>query len=155
MQDPDAPIACAEIILRGAKRKFLGWNPACPSQPTVLYQAFTLRQDESYLSVDRLSRSTCEASFARWPANLLAAASLHVGRVRDLGLRVEPRTQDAPDDPAHAGIVGLPSAHASEGEFERAKVLAIALCEMSRLLALRGPEVLSKLRRDYDQRAGQ
>jgi hypothetical protein len=149
---PEDAIACSEILLRGIKRKYLEWDPAQPEFPRVHYSAFALNPDEVYLSVDRLAVSSVGQSFSRWYEEALEAAmSLHTGRVRDLGLSVESRRQDTPENPAHAGISGLPSPYGPEEDHHRATVLALALREMARFVTYRDESIPVKLRQRQEQ----
>jgi len=114
----DKSIACSEILLRGIRWKHLEWDEEA-ADVTVRSDAFIRQRRpdgtvDSDLSVDRLRYSTVEQSFARWGTlftkgkltGMPVARSLHTGWLRDLGLRV--LASPTPENPAHAGIHGLP-----------------------------------------------
>jgi hypothetical protein len=132
-------------LLRGLRQRHVVWDPA-PGTLKASDDAFLLRREEQYLSVDRNDPATVDKSFGRWPATfLVAAVSLHTGKVRDLGLRVEPVPE--PGQPDHAGIFGLPTIYGPEEQAVEAYRLASDLNEMARFVACRSPEVAEKARR--------
>jgi len=85
------PLPVCQIVFRAIRKRWLDQGQQ------VLSAAFMLRTDETGLSVDTTSAKSC--------ASLLkncAVASLHVGRIRSLGLDV---ISDAAE---HANILGIP-----------------------------------------------
>ena len=138
-------IHCSEILLRGLQQKHVDWDPRT-AKPTASDDAFLLRRNEEYLSVDRNDPATVHESFTRWPATfLVAAVSLHTGKVCDLGLRVEPVPD--PANPVHAGVFGLPTIYGPEDQAAEAYRLAGDLREHCRFVACRTPEVAERARR--------
>jgi hypothetical protein len=102
-----------------ARRKWID-----PETQQVLPAAFIRRpepKDEDGLSVDIESPISCAASLR----DCFGVASLHVGRIRGLGLDVEV------DSPPHANIVGVPR---EMEDVERMEWLASQLAKQSRLV---------------------
>jgi hypothetical protein len=112
-------LPCAEIVYRALLRK--QWIDE--DTGTIKADAYFLRSHESGLSVNLASVRSPEQCAAKFK-KCHGIASLHVGRVRDLGLDVE---QDSPD---HANITGLPSREDDPAKAER---LAGLLAKRSRL----------------------
>jgi len=99
-------LQCRDIVLRALirARHFDRVNRR------ILAAAFMLRENEEGLSVSYDSTpQQCAAGFNKCHG----VASLHVGRIRDLGLDV------IPDEPRHANIVGLPHREHDPAEAER------------------------------------
>lgn len=150
----DETVHCAEVLLRGVRQRQLVWD-ADLGELTVSIDAFRLRPSDSYLSVDRNDPSSVDLSFERWdsPTFLVAAVSLHTGRVRSLSLRVE----GVPEDnwASHAGVFGLPCPpfERPDDEAEAFRV-ASDLQEMSRFVACRSPENEAKARRKHEETHG-
>ena len=98
-------LECHDIVLRALIRAaHIDREKKC-----VLAAAFMLREDEESLSVSYdCTPQVCAAGFKK----CYGVASLHVGRVRDLGLDV------IPDEPNHASIVGLPHKEYNQVEAE-------------------------------------
>ena len=91
-------LPCSEIVYRGMRsRRWLD-----PTRENVLPAAFFRRPNETDgLSVN--PSSECDIKYVRELLNPChGVVSLHVGRVRDLGLEVEQ------DESKHACIKGLP-----------------------------------------------
>jgi len=122
-------LPCSTLLHRGA-RKSTWLNP---DEDQFLPVAFELRPYENDLSVDRVAlRSQEEAKTGLDPCHGLA--TLHTGRIRDLGLDVIP---DAlADNPAHAKIIGLPS---QEEDLAQAQFFATQLARQSRVVWRRKP----------------
>lgn len=115
------PLSCSAIVYRALLRK--QWIDEDTGR--VKADAYFLRKsrNEQGLSVriaSVCSPEQCAASFK----NCYGVASLHVGRVRDLGLDV------VPDSPSHANIIGLPYREDDPALAER---LAGLLARQSRL----------------------
>jgi len=141
----DGTVACPEILLRGLRQRHVEWD-ADTETFSASEAAFLLRRTEDYLSVDRRAPDRVHESFEHWPAEfLVAAASLHTGKVRALGLDVEPVPEAG--NPAHAGILGLPSIYGPVDEAAEAYRLASDLREQCRFVAYRTPEVAERARR--------
>ena len=116
------PLPCSHIVYRALLRR-----PGCidPATNTLLPGAFLLRPppaDADGLSVDIDSPATCVSGFKK----TYGVASLHVGRVRNLGLDVKP------DEGTHACIVGLPNSQDDPANAER---LAVELAKIARYIA--------------------
>jgi hypothetical protein len=93
------PLACSTIVYRAMSRK--KWVDKSTEPATVLPAAFIRRPppaDVDGLSVDSLSAESCISPLRE----SFGAASLHVGRIRGLGLDV------VIDHAPHANIVGIP-----------------------------------------------
>jgi hypothetical protein len=119
------PLPCSAIVYRALFKK--GWI----NEDTggVKADAFFLRERDlpSGLSVNiaaTCSPQQCAANFD----GCSAVASLHVGRVRDLGLDV------VPDSKTHANIKGLPYREDNRAEAER---FAGLLAKQSRLIRVK------------------
>ena len=144
---------CSEILLRGVMSP-KDLEPDGPGHaPIVRHTAFLLRRSEDELSVDRLGRNpgqSPQASFDRWDRQFrdgaLAAVTLHTGRVRGLGLEVVP--SPGPENPAHAGIRGVPH---QEDDYRRAMYLASELQEMARFVRFRDESVERELRGRWER----
>lgn len=114
------PLACSTIVYRAMARK--NWVDA--TTQSILPAAFMRRlppADEDGLSVDIHSARSCSLALNKCHG----VASLHVGRVRNLGLDV------VVDEPPHANITGLPSTTDDAARTER---LASQLARQARLV---------------------
>lgn len=118
------PLSCSAIIYRALlKKQWIDEDTA-----RVKADAYFLRRNknEKGLSVNiaaRCSPKQCAAKFNK----CFALASLHVGRIRDLGLDV---IQDSSD---HANLIGLPDVNDDTARAER---LAGLLAKQSRIIGL-------------------
>jgi hypothetical protein len=99
-------LQCQQIVLRALIRA-----PHIDRvKKRVLAAAFILRDNEQELSVKyECTSEECAGQFNK----CYGVASLHVGRVRDLGLDV------VPNQPRHANVVGLPHPGSDFVEAER------------------------------------
>ena len=116
------PLTCSKIVYRAMTRK--SWVNRTTEQPTILPSAFIRRpppSDDDGLSMDILSAESCTAPFRE----SFGSASLHVGRIRDLGLDV------VVDNPPHACITGLPL---SSDDLAKAERLAGQLARLARFI---------------------
>jgi hypothetical protein len=116
------PLSCSSIIYRALLRK--RWIDQDTGR--VKADAYFLRDSEAGLSVniaEVCSPEQCAKPFI----NCFGVASLHVGRVRDLGLDV------VRDSQIHANITGLPHRADDVAEAER---LAGLLAKQSRIVWL-------------------
>lgn len=108
---PPAPLACSDIIHRCLRNSHLVHEET----GLVKAAAFLRRRDEdgrlteSGLSVDRASLRSSKA-FAESFRKSHGVVSLHVGRIRDIGLDVVA----APPPPSNAEIIRLPDEPAEE-----------------------------------------
>jgi hypothetical protein len=89
-------IPSCTIVFRAIRKRWLDQGQQIQSA------AFMLRIDdtgkpETGLSLDTASAKSCASVLKK-----CAVASLHVGRIRSLGLDV------VPDEPGHANILGMP-----------------------------------------------
>jgi hypothetical protein len=114
-------LPCATIVLRSIR------NSGCLNLEAqiVLTGAFMRRpkpRDEAGLSVDL--GCTPDESFNK-PRKCYGVVSLHVGRIRDLGLNVIPNRVD------HGNIVGTPY---KEDDEVRAEWFASRLAEQARIV---------------------
>ena len=112
---------CGHIVFRALLKK--GWIDHVTK--SVMPGAFFRRpapRDPDGLSVDTDSPQSCVANLS----TIFGVASLHVGRVRDLGLEV------VPDEETHANVVGLPYA---DDDRARAEFLASRLAREARLVS--------------------
>lgn len=116
MPPPTTDLPCSTILYRSVFRKHVGTGGVLPA-------AFLLRANERGLSV----WLTVAAAWSRL-RSVREVRSLHTGRIRDLGLQVQPDL----DDPAHAEILGLPDPHADEASFLQANRLARQMLRSSR-----------------------
>lgn len=118
------PLPCSAIVYRALLRK--QWIDE--DTGTVKARAYFLRQEknEQGLSVRIASACSPKQCAARF-TNCYGVASLHVGRIRDLGLNV------VPDSPSHANIIGLPYKEDDPATAER---LADLLAQQSRIIWL-------------------
>ena len=98
-QEADLDLPCGTIIFRLLTRS----DSIDQDDPDVVQPAaFTLRPGEEYLSA--FIRDVCPLEVARTKlGGVKAVATLHVGRLRDMGLDV----QRDPNDRMHAKIVGV------------------------------------------------
>jgi hypothetical protein len=119
MKNSYEPLPCEAIVYRALLRK--QWIDEDTGR--VKADAYFLRPNEPGLSVNLASVCSPEQCAAKF-RKCYGVASLHVGRVRDLGLEVE---QDSPD---HANITGLPYRAEDPARAER---LAGLLAKRSRL----------------------
>ena len=117
-------LPCSAIVYRSLLRK--QWLDRVNYEVNTPAYLLRKRISEQGLSVNLASACTPEQCAARF-RNCYGVASLHVGRIRDLGLDV------VPDSPSHAQIIGLPY---REDEPERAAQLALWLTKQSRIVWL-------------------
>lgn len=111
-------LPCSAIAYRALRKKW-----ADPVTKQVSVNAFLRRPNEDGLSVDLLSAASCVTVLT----TKCGAASLHVGRVRDLALDV------VVDDHPHANLLGLPR---PEDDLVRAEYLANQLAKQARFIPL-------------------
>lgn len=112
-------LECADIVFRALIRA----THIDRISRQVLAAAFLLRPNEQGLSVSfDCTPADCAAEFNR----CYGVATLHVGRVRALGLDI------IPDEPNHANITGLPYQDDNPAEAER---LARQLQAQARLVS--------------------
>jgi hypothetical protein len=115
----DDSLACEHIVFRAMLRAaWVGPNG------TILPGAFVRRkapQDDDGLSVDVESPTSCASGFRK----CYGVASLHVGRVRTLGLDI------VIDAAPHANITGVPRQEEDPAKAER---FASQLAKQSRLV---------------------
>lgn len=100
------PLVCEKIVFRAMSRK--QWID--PISGRVLSVAFILRpppKDDDGLSVDIASPKSCASALSKCHG----VASIHVGKVRDLGLDV------VVDDEPHANIKGIPRDDVAKAEY--------------------------------------
>jgi len=127
--DVSAQLLCQVILYREARSN--SWLDQDEDQ--FNFAAFLLRTSETYLSVDIAGLCTLDEAKGRFnPTH--GIATLHVGRVRDLGLTVFP--DPLPDNLAHAKILGLPP---PSTDLKSAQDFANALADQSRLVWRRQP----------------
>jgi hypothetical protein len=117
------PLPCQTIVFRALRSK--SWIDE--ENQRAAADAFRRRSrqnggDDDGLSVNRRSAEACRAVLKKCQG----VVSLHVGRVRDMGLDVQVDPQDAD----HALIIGLPY---PEDDPDTLETLATALAEQSRL----------------------
>lgn len=113
-------LECSAIVFRAMARK--NWVDRTTNR--ILPAAFMRRpapKDDDGLSVDVASAESCRGSLRE----VFGVASLHVGRIRDLGLDV------VVDEAPHANIVDLPRASHDRTQAER---LASQLARQARLI---------------------
>jgi hypothetical protein len=119
-----APLLCDTIVYRALiKQKWINKD-----LKEILADAFVLRKDRSEVGISVniasvCSPQDCASRFKRCEA----VASLHVGRVRAVGLDI------IQNKPNHAHIVGLPYIEDDEAEWEK---LSDLLAKQSRLILL-------------------
>jgi hypothetical protein len=117
----DEPLACQRIVFRALTRS--GW--VAPNGQ-ILSGAFIRRPvDHDGLSVDIASAASCAAPFRK----CYGVASLHVGRVRRIGLDIV--VDIVVDMAPHANITGVPR---PEDDAANAERLAGLLAKQSRLV---------------------
>ena len=116
-------LPCSTIVLRAALKA--GWVDK--EHGKVMPAAFFLRakpNDEDGISVGH----SCDLNSHLSQFNkTYGAATLHVGRIRDIGLDV---IRGGPNDPSHAVITGVPY---REDDPLRAESLALQLARQARL----------------------
>jgi len=117
------PLPCQTIVFRALRSK--SWIDEENHRATA--DAFRRRSrenggDDDGLSLNRRSAEACRAVLKKCQG----VVSLHVGRVRDIGLDV----RIDPQDPDHALIIGQPY---PEDDPDTLETLAGALAEQSRL----------------------
>jgi hypothetical protein len=122
--DPVEYVPCETIVFRALRSK--SWIDEEHDRATA--DAFRRRSrenggDDDGLSVNRRSAEACRAVLKKCQG----VVSLHVGRIREMGLDV----QIDPLDADHALITGLPY---PEDDPETLETLAEALAEQSRLV---------------------
>ncbi len=109
------PLACEKIVFRALRKSWVN-----PGTGFVAATAFMLR--ESPKDDDGLSVGTISAEQSVTVLSTHAGcASLHVGKIRDIGLDV------VPDEESHANITGIP-----RNDVARAEFLAGQLAKMAR-----------------------
>lgn len=115
---------CSAIVYRALLRR--QWIDE--ETEKIERSAYFLRKNknEQGLSV-RIASACTPQRFAAQFRNCYGVVSLHVGRIRDLGLDV------VPDSPSHAQIVGLPY---REDDRPKADRLARLLTNQSRIVWL-------------------
>ena len=116
----ELPPACQAIVFRAMTRK----NWIDPASQRVLPAAFFRRpapKDDDGLSVDVVSPRSCASALNK----CFGVASLHVGRVRGLGLDVQL------DESPHANITALPR---STDDQAKAEWLASQLARHARFI---------------------
>jgi len=125
------PVECAEVVYRALKK---GWEQGEPIPSEAFMRKVREPETEKAVSLSRRKYGTardCRMKLKR----MRGAASLHVGRVRDLpfGLDVSPdphRNIDGTiDDPGHALLINLPDPVTDE---ESAEVAASQLVKIAR-----------------------
>src|SRR5208283_113646 len=108
---------CDCIVYRVARKR---WVQRTEGADVVLADAFMLRPQEKGLSVFQASRLSPEQCAAKL-SNCNAALSLHVGRIRSIGLEV------VAEDQEHAEILGLPPSQGDKAaEAEHIATLLVA-----------------------------
>jgi hypothetical protein len=115
------PLACKTIVFRAMTRK--KWVDPITSR--ILPAAFVRRpapQDEDGLSIDVQSPQSCVSGLK----SHFGVGSLHVGRIRDLGLDI------TVDDAPHAVITGVPR---ESDDQARAEWFASQLAKLARYIA--------------------
>ena len=126
-QEEIVALPCETIVHRAALRQ-----NCIDSDTSEITSATFIRRpgvDADGLSVDLAfyrSAGTFAATFKR----CRAVVSLHIGRIRTLGLDVKPDEPPDPDNLSHASIVGVPY---REDDPEEAERLASALARQSRI----------------------
>ncbi len=118
-----APLSCNEIVYRALMKK--NWMSEDTGQ--VRPGAFFLRKHRAETGLSVNISTVCSPQDCAERFRCKAVASLHVGRIRDLGLDV---VQDKPD---HANIIGLPYREDNLAEAER---LAGLLAKQSRIIRI-------------------
>lgn len=114
------PLPCNSIVYRALLRK--RWIDQDTGK--LKADAYFLRDSEQGLSVN-IAETYSPEQCAKQFKNCFGVASLHVGRVRELGLDV------VPDSLTHANIIGLPRSKDDLAEAER---LAGLLAKQSRIV---------------------
>jgi len=100
---PIIPIPCQEIVLRAILRR--GW---VDENARITAHAFIRwPKDNDGLSVNLRSKTDVESWLSSFKKSY-GAASLHCGRIRDLGLGLDVVQMEADEQPEHAVITGLP-----------------------------------------------
>ena len=136
-------IECAELLLRGAKPRWIGLDP---STGWVIAQTgmFLPRRElfEEGLSVNRACMRGPAESLAGWHVGICAVWSVHAGWTRDLGLSLTASPTRA--NPSHATICGIPYADDDE---VRALYLANKLRVMARFERFRDAVAEGRARR--------
>lgn len=118
------PLPCNAIVYRALMKK--RWIDEDTEE--VLADAFLLRKDRGEIGVSVNPATTCSPqACANKFKRCTAVASLHVGKVRDLGLDVIQNRSD------HAHIIGLPYPEDNEAEWEK---LADLLANQSRIIRI-------------------
>lgn len=120
-EEAATPLPCSHIVYRAMSRK--DWID--PETNSVLPGAFFRRpppKDLDGVSLDTTSPKSCASTLKKCHG----VASLHVGRLRDLGLDVVPGAG------SHAAIAGLPDPQADTAMAER---LASQLARQARVVA--------------------
>jgi len=116
-------LECSCIVYRAARRR---WVQQLEGADVILPDAFLLRTQENGLSVRPASRVTPKQC-AEGLTGCTGVLSLHVGRVRNIGLEV---VADAED---HAEVRGLPHRSENAAEAERLAGLLAAQARIIRV----------------------
>jgi hypothetical protein len=118
------PLSCHTIVYRALMKK--RWIDEGTGE--ILADAFFLRKDRGEIGVSVNPAITCSPQdCANRFKRCNSVASLHVGKIRDLGLDVIQNTHN------HAHITGLPYPEDNEAEWER---LADLLAKQSRIIRI-------------------
>ncbi len=117
-------LPCSVLLYRGARSS----NWLNPDEDQFLPIAFKLRHSENDLSVDIMSLCSEEETMAGLN-KCHGLATLHTGRIRDLGLDVVPDALI--NNPAHAKIIGLPS---QDEDIAKTEFFATELARQSRVV---------------------
>jgi len=137
---PEDEIACEGILLRGLLRRHvaepLPGGLVCHFEAFLLRPATPDRPRETQLSVNREALIESPEELFRKLRMSAALASLHCGRVRDVGLSVS--AQPTADDASHAAIGGLPHRDDGPDAAEAAERYAVLLARMARIRHRRG-----------------
>jgi hypothetical protein len=107
-------LACSTIVYRA----FLNRNHINKHTKAILAGAFLLRPRDEADGLSVTLASSCSAEeFSNTFNHCFGVATLHVGRIRDMGLDVEP--DEDPACPDHAFITGLSLPHENAALAER------------------------------------
>lgn len=102
-------LPCGSIVYRAARKR---WVQQVEGVDVILSDAFLLRPGENGLSVC-LSDTVTPQQCANRLSGCKSVLSLHVGRIRNIGLDV------IADTPEHAEIRGLPDSKTNPADAER------------------------------------
>ena len=114
-------LPCKTVVFRAITRKQWVDKPTQAVSPGAFFRR-PPPDDEDGISVDIDSPTSCVKIFNK----TFGVVSLHVGRVRDIGLDI------TVDDPPHANIVGVPRKEEDNTEAER---FASQLAKMARFIS--------------------